>query len=87
MKSENYINIYQVLREEIGKLCEKDCEIMDMEQRKRKVSKAFLKEAKVSFAIAKAHFKGMCDMANLTGEFVRHDNKSAIDSEFGWIYK
>ena len=86
MKTENYIKCYEVLRKEIGNLCKLDCEIMDMERGKRKVKKAFLKSKKANFALLKEHFRGMCDMANLTGEFTMPiSGASGIDSEFGWI--
>jgi hypothetical protein len=87
MKSENYIKCYEALREEIGKLCKWNCEIWEMEDGKRKVKKAFLENEKANFAMAKERFRGMCDMANLTGEFLKIDGTSAIDCEFGWFYK
>ena len=85
MKTENFIKCYEVLREEIDKLVKWDCEISDMERGKRKVTKTFLKSEKANFALAKEHFKGMCDMANLTGEFTYPDGRSQLDSEFGWF--
>ena len=87
MNTENYTKCYEVLRKEIGNLCRLDCEIMDMERGKRKVTKVFLEKEKANFALLKEHFKGMCDMANLTGEFIMPvSGISDIDSEFGWIF-
>ena len=89
MKTDNYIKCYEVLREESGKLCEWNCKIWDMEKTKgkRKVKKAVIEKEKLNFALAKENFRGMIDMANLTGEFIYPDGRSAIDSEFGWILK
>ena len=87
MKTENYIKCYDVLREKINHLTKLDCEIRDMEQGKRKVSKVHLKKKKTGFAMQKEHFRGMCDFANLTREFTFPDGRSAIDSEFGWFFQ
>jgi hypothetical protein len=85
MKIENFIKCYEVLREELGNLCKWNCAIMDMENGKRKVTKAFLANEKAKYALAKEHFRGMCDMANITGEFIMSlSGQSGIDSEFGW---
>jgi len=89
MKTDNYIKCYKVLREESGKLCEWNCKIWDMEKAKGKykVKKAIIEKEKSGLAIAKEYFRGMCDMANITGEFVYLDGRSSIDSEFGWFFK
>ena len=87
MKTENYIKCYEVLREELGNLCKWNCEIWDMEDGKRKVTKAFLKGEKSKYAISKEHFRGMCDMAKVTGEFTSLNGVCGIDSEFGWFFK
>ena len=87
MKTENYIKCYEVLRENIKWLAKMDCDIRDMEQGNRKVSKARLKNEKESFALQKEHFRGMCEFANLTGEFTCPDGRSSIDSEFDWFLK
>jgi hypothetical protein len=88
MKTENFIKCYEVLREELGNLCKWNCEIWDMEQGKRKVTKSYLKKEKANFALSKERFRGMCDMANLTGEFAYPlGGQSGIDSEFGWFFE
>jgi hypothetical protein len=75
------------LREEINNLAKLDCKIRDMERNRRKATKAVLDSEKSKFALIKEHFRGLCDMANITGEFTYPDGRSAIDSEFGWIIK
>ena len=88
MKSENFIKCYEVLREEIGNLCKWEHEIREMERGKRKMPKAAIKIEKSKFAMSKEHFRGMCDMANLTGEFdMSLSGTSGIDSEFGWYFE
>jgi hypothetical protein len=87
MKSENYIRCYEVLREEINNLAKLDCKIHDMERNKQKVTKATLDREKSNYALMMEHFRGLCDMANITGEFTYLDGRSAIDSEFGWIFQ
>ena len=87
MKTENFINCYDVLREEINKLVKLDCKINDMERGKNKVTKAILCKEKSNYALLKEHFRGMCDMANLAGEFTYPDGRSTIDCEFGWIFQ
>jgi hypothetical protein len=89
MKSENYIKCYEVLRKELGSLCEWNCKIWDMEKAKgkHKIKKAIIEKEKASLALVKEHFRGMCDMANLTGEFVYPNGHSSIDGEFGWFFK
>jgi len=90
MKSENYIKCYEVLRDEIGKLCKLNCEILDMEKgkRKTKAQRALIEREKSNLALRKEHFRGMCDMANLTGDFFSGlTGLSDIDSEFGWFFQ
>jgi len=87
MNTENIIKCYEVLREELGNLCKWNCEILDMEDRKRKVTKTFLKKEKSNYALSKEHFRGMCDMAKLTGEFTSSTDVCGIESEFGWFFK
>jgi len=87
MRTENFIRCYEVLREEIGNLCKLNCEIWDIEDGKQKVTKAVLKEKKATYALSKEHFRGMYDMANLTGEFdMPSGDKSGIELEFGWLF-
>ena len=90
METENYIKCYEVLRDNIGNLCKWNWEINDMEKhkRKRKISKAFIEQERVKLALSKEYFRGMCEMAKLTGEFTYPiDGKCSIDSEFGWYFE
>jgi len=86
MKKENFIKCYEALREELGRLCKWNCEIWDMENDKEK--KSLIDKEKDTFELAKAHFRGMCDMAKLTGELVSVlSGKCEINSEFGWFFE
>ena len=87
MKTENFIKCYEALREEIENLCKWDWEIREMEKHKGKASKKLIENEKANLAMAKEHFRGMFDMANLTGEFTYPDGRSNIDSEFGWYFQ
>ena len=85
MKTDNFIKCYEALREEIGNLCKWDWEIREM--KKHKANKKLIEKEKTNLAMAKEHFRGMVDMANLTGEFTYPDGRSSIDSEFGWYFQ
>jgi hypothetical protein len=85
MKSANFIRIYEVLREEIGVLSKLNWEIYELE--KRRVRKSVIETEKLKYTLLLEHFRGMCDLANLTGEFTYPDGRSSIDSEFGWIFQ
>jgi len=45
-----------------------------------------LDREKFKHALLKEYFRGLCDMANITGEFTYPDGRCKIYSEFGWIF-
>ena len=85
MTTDNYLKCLDVLDEKINYLAKLDCEILDMEQGKCKVSKAHLKREKAHFTLLKEQFRGFCEFANLTGEFTYPDGRSSIPSEFAYF--
>ena len=89
MKTENHINCYEALDKEIGNLCQWENEIREMERSKGKVLKATIQKEKANYALSKEHFRGMYDMAILTGEFyaLTSDTTSLIESRFGWFFE